>query len=172
MIQTQFKKIHVLHNLNLPTSLVSSLLLRMHKFKDLPYRGYHYPWKQTPMWSEHQCDAQMWPCALSAMFVNEGLYISISCSGPSHGDRSPRLQPPLLSRLLSIVETFHFFSFSASFFVAVAETFISRDMLTKPMKLLVIRSQSILLAIGRISSRLMDMFWASEAELLSWSMFQ
>lgn len=33
MIKTQFKKIHVLHNLNLPTSAVSSLFLRMHKSK-------------------------------------------------------------------------------------------------------------------------------------------
>lgn len=43
MIKSQSKKIYVLHNLNLPTSLVSSLFLRMHKSRDLPYREYYYP---------------------------------------------------------------------------------------------------------------------------------
>lgn len=43
------------------------------------------------------------------MPVDEGLYISISCSGPSQGDCSPRIQLPLLSRLLSIVKHFVFF---------------------------------------------------------------
>ena len=43
MIKSQFNKIYVLHNLNLPTTLVSSLFLRMHKSKYLPYREYHYP---------------------------------------------------------------------------------------------------------------------------------
>ena len=132
MIETQFKKIYVLHNLNLPTTLVSSLFLRMHKSKDLPYREYHYPWKRAPMWSKHEYEAHVWPCALLWKLLSIRDCISVS--------------PALALLRVTVFLDFNCHCSSAScqwltfsyliIFVALAASFISREMfLITPMEL-------------------------------------
>ena len=74
MIKSQFKKIYVLHNLNLPTSAVSSLFLRLHK----PKVVCRPTWNIVTPERKQQCEAHVSSCGLRCkIYVNEKLYIII-----------------------------------------------------------------------------------------------